>query len=291
MKVLSLLIWLISSSLASSFASSGITRLPATSLRLTSVDVVTTATKLVLLRGGQIGDDTLAAEAFDWTSNLSGPAALVAGAVLATLSTTRAELNPTKEDQQWMRLAKKMCRALLLSSFALEIFCIFVSTVTGTMLLSHGDIPAGVHAGVHYHSPMGFLNHNHEFEYLTSRVTFLQGLLNWLLAVALETYIPNKDEGVAARKLNVFISSSLVSIIIVIIKFYNDHMTFYSNYGEMLWRYVCVTFTRFFWTWPLRPLSLIAIPWIGFSIYSGWVAFSCPPEAEDDEEAAVTTPK
>lgn len=172
---------------------------------------------LVRLRGGN-SDDTFAAEAFDWCSNLGAPAALVAGAVLATLSATREDLSPRKADNGFIRLAKKLCRALLLSSFALEIFCIFVNTVTGTMLLSHGDIPAGIHAGVHYHSPMGFLNHNHEFEYLTSRVTFLQGLLNWLLAVALDVFVPKHGESEAARRMNLFTSSSLISMIILMVK-------------------------------------------------------------------------
>ena len=82
-----------------------------------------------------ISDDTLAMEAFEWCSNLGAPAALVAGAVLATLSQTREDLAPNIQDPRWVRVAKKLCRALLLSSFAMEIFCIFVTTVTGTMLL------------------------------------------------------------------------------------------------------------------------------------------------------------
>ena len=236
------------------------------------------------LRGGQVSDDTLAAEAFDWCAQLGAPATLVAGAVLATLSQTRNELIPHKNDRTWIRVAKKGCRTLLLSSFALEVFCIFVTTVTGTMLLSHGDSPAGAHAGIHYHSPMGFLSHNHEFEYLTSRVTFLQGLLNWLAAVALEVFIPKLGEGVAARKMNLFISSSLISMIIMIIKLYNDHMTFYHNYGEMLWRYLKVTWLRYFWNWPMRPLSVVAIPWIFLSLVLGWQAFSSPPDLDLEQQ-------
>jgi hypothetical protein len=168
-----------------------------------------------------ISDDTLAMEAFEWCSHLGAPSALVAGAVLATLSQTREDLAPNIKDPRWIRVSKKLCRALLLSSFAMEIMCIFVTMVTGTMLLSHGDIPAGAHAGIHYHSAMGFLNHNHEFEYLTSRVMFLQGLLHWLAAVALDVVIPKEGEGAAARKMNQFICSSLVAIILIIISFYN----------------------------------------------------------------------
>ena len=181
-----------------------------------------------------------------------------------------------------MRVAKKTCRALLLSSFALEIICIFVTTVMGTMLLSHGDVAAGERAGEAYHSAMGFLNHNHEFEYLTSRVTFLQGLLNWLAAVALEVAIPKEGEGVAARKMNRFISSSLVSIILMIISFYNGHMTFYANYAEMLLRHVMVTWKRYFWRWPVRPMSLLSFPALACTTVLGWKAFTSPPDLEKD---------
>ena len=76
------------------------------------------------------------------------------------------------------------------------------SNILPRLLQSHGDSPAGEHAGIHYHSAMGFLNHNHEFEYLTSRVMFLQGLLHWLAAVALDVVIPKPREGAAARKMN-----------------------------------------------------------------------------------------
>ena len=69
---------------------------------------------------------------------LGAPAALVAGAVLVTLSETRERFAPKKTDQKWIRTAKQVTRFLLMSSFALEVVSIFVSTVTGTVLLSHG---------------------------------------------------------------------------------------------------------------------------------------------------------
>jgi hypothetical protein len=50
---------------------------------------------------------------------------------------------------------------------------------------------------------------------------FLQGLLHWLAAVALDVVIPKEGEGAAARKMNQFICSSLVAIILIIISFYN----------------------------------------------------------------------
>jgi len=64
------------------------------------------------LRGG-VSDDVLAAEAFEWCSNLGAPAALVAGAVLATLSSTRNELTPRETDAAGVQFRKKTCRVRL----------------------------------------------------------------------------------------------------------------------------------------------------------------------------------
>ena len=155
----------------------------------------------------------LAVDAFDWCANLGAPAALVGGAVLATLAETREFLAPRKRDTTTRRVLKQTTRLLLLSAFGLEIISIFVTPVTGTMLLSHGDIPAGAQAGVEYHSPMGFLRHNLEFEYLTARITFLQGLFNWLIATAIELTIPKEAEGEASKRMNQFIAASLVTIV------------------------------------------------------------------------------
>lgn len=132
----------------------------------------------------------------------------------------------------------------------------------------------------HYHSAMGFLNHNHEFEYLTSRVCFLQGLLHWLAAVALDVVIPKPGEGAAAKKMNHFISSTLVAIILMIISFYNGHMTFYSNYSEMLGRYIVVTIRRYFWRWPPRPMSLLSGPAFMVAGALGFRALHSPPDDE-----------
>lgn len=68
-----------------------------------------------------------------WTSSLGAPAALVAGAVLVTLGETRQDLAPRRGDKNWIRVTKLLIRFLLLSSFALEVLSIFVSTVTGEL--------------------------------------------------------------------------------------------------------------------------------------------------------------
>ena len=51
-----------------------------------------------------------------------------------------------------------------MSSFALEVVSIFVSTVTGTVLLSHGAQVTKKMVG--YVAPLELLHHHHEFEYL-----------------------------------------------------------------------------------------------------------------------------
>ena len=94
----------------------------------------------------------------EWTANIGAPAALVAGAVLVTLSETREDSAPRKNDTPFIRRAKLALRMLLLSSFALEVISIFVSTMTGSVLLGHG--PAKKAIG--YLSPLGLLIHHHE---------------------------------------------------------------------------------------------------------------------------------
>ena len=87
-----------------------------------------------------------------------------------------------------MRQAKKLVKFLLVTSFALQVLSIFTTTITGTMLLSVGDnwgkwTPKVAGAN----SPMGFLQENFEFEYLTSRISFVQGLFNWLLSAWIDS--------------------------------------------------------------------------------------------------------
>ncbi|KAL3933613.1 MAG: hypothetical protein SGBAC_010315, partial [Bacillariaceae sp.] len=140
----------------------------------------------------------MAFSAWEWTANIGAPAALVAGAVLVTLGETREGCAPRSSDLWWVRKAKMTMRFLLLSSFALEVISIFVSTMTGSVLLGHG--PAAAKRVVGYTSPLQLLYHHHEFEYLTTQICFLQGLLNWLGAVAVELVMPKKGETKSARR-------------------------------------------------------------------------------------------
>lgn len=106
-----------------------------------------------------------------------------------------------------------------MSSFALEVVSIFVSTVTGTVLLSHGEQVAKKAIG--YVAPLELLHHHHEFEYLTIQIGFLQGLFNWLVAVALEQIIPKENETKSAQRMNKCMASCIVTLCIWIQGFYN----------------------------------------------------------------------
>ena len=219
---------------------------------------------LSINRGG--GGDIYVDLAYDWLCNLGAPAALVAGAVVATMyeNIRAGELEIQKIDTPYGKLAKKITAALLMSAFGLQIVSIFVTTVTGTMLLSQD---ASQWKSSTASSALGFLREFYEFEYLTSRISFLQGLLNWIGAVAIEHTIVKEGEGKAALAMNRFIASSLVLLMALLLSFYNNHMTFYTNYGAMCWRWCTVAFDRYLSHWPPRAMSLIYVPAAVSSIY------------------------
>jgi hypothetical protein len=220
-------------------------------------------TSLVTLRGGGVDGETVAA-AYGWCINLGAPAALVAGAVVATLyeNVRGGALEVQKGDSTYVRVAKTLTGMMLLSSFALQIVSIFITTVMGTMLLSRDFSDLKTTST----TALAFLREHFEFEYLTSRISFLQGLLNWIAGVALEHSIPRKGEGSKARKLDRFVSISLTTLIVLLLSFYNSHMTFYDNYFEMLSRWFHVTRKRFFTYY--RPLMWFYIPGVIGSFYT-----------------------
>ena len=164
----------------------------------------------LLVRGGEVSD--IVQSAYDWCINLGNPSALVAGAVVATMyeNIGSGALDIGQDDTDIVKFGKRLTRFLLLSAFALEVMSIFVTTVTGTMLMSKPEhiLDAMVH-NTKSTTPLSFLHDNFEFEYLTARITFLQGLLNWILAIALGHLIPG-DESAETRQMNKFIGSSLL---------------------------------------------------------------------------------
>lgn len=209
-------------------------------------------------------------------------AALIAGAVLVTLYETREEYTPKSTDKRWVQIAKLFYRFLLASSFGLEVVSIFVATVTGSVLLGHGEVTTKA-ATAGYTSCLALLHHHHEFNYLTIQIGFLQGLLHWLASVALELSIPRDCESKSAQRMNVFLASCLGSLCVWILAFYNNSLNFYSDYWHMLRRYAVLFYKEYIWTKPFHPLSLVYIPSFLLTIYLGWRAFTFtkPPTHEE----------
>lgn len=226
-------------------------------------------------------DSQLLFDTWEWNANLASPAALVAGAVLATLIDGRDAMSPKVTDRRVVRHLKKACRLLLLSSFGLEVVSIFVTVVMGTLLLSVGDAPWAI-IDTTANSPMGLMQKNFEFEYLTARITFLQGLFNWLASVALEILIPRRMEGHSTRRMNRFISSCLMTIIIAMLSFLNRHVVFYDNYTQMLKKWARLSWERFIW--PLKPLTALLVPAMLVTLFCGYRAFISPPDDVDEED-------
>jgi hypothetical protein len=227
----------------------------------------------------------VATGAFDWTCNLGAPAALVAGAVMATSQEYKDDesLVTREADHRWVRQAKKMIKVLLVGSFACEVLCVFVSTVTGTMLLSSGEGTAhAVKTLRGRDTAMGFLQANHEFEYLTCRLSFLNGLLSWLGAVALKYAIPQPEEGESTRKMNRFAASLLTSTMVLMVSFYNAHLNFYPNYIQMVLRWCKLAWHGVVGD-PVEPLIFCgAFPFLALTTYLGWKAFTAKPDEGSD---------
>ena len=189
------------------------------------------------------------------------------------------------QDSKWTKFKKRWTISLLISAFGLEIIAIYVTTVTGTMLLSrpiHEEMEHVRSVTIHT-TPLEFLRYNFEFEYLTARIAYLQGLLNWLAAIAMSHIIPrrkddnNNDDNERMKEetkhMNRFISNALFCIIALLLAFYNKHMTFYNNYIGMLYQWIYVTNHRFFLCWPPRPMAIVYIPAILSTLFWGFKAF------------------
>lgn len=223
------------------------------------------------LSGGDVG--ALIGGSYDWTVNYGAPAALVAGAVIGTIYEKKNSdsLVQKATDPKWVGHCKRLTYFLLMAAFSLEVISIFVTTVTGTMLLSATETTLGS-LDTTMTSSLVFLKKNFEFEYLTSRVSFLQGLISWITAIAIDFAIPNDGENATVRNMNKAVSGFLGTSILMMISFYNGHMTFYNNYFEMLSRWAVVTWKRFIWTRPIRPMAFLFVPAILYTMYLTCVA-------------------
>jgi len=228
---------------------------------------ISSASGLAVRGGGSLADE-FSDEAYGWCNDLGSPAALIAGAVIAILyeNARGGQLEIRRGDTTYVKFAKKMTSLLLLSAFALEIIAIFVTTVTGTMMRSTDFSIMETSA----HNALEFMRENFEFEYLTARLSFLQGLLNWLFAVAIEFTIPSATEGKVAPKMDQFVAISLATLILMLISFFNKHLTDYDNYVKMVTRWAYVSANKFF---SVGPMAVLYIPGMAMSLYYGILAF------------------
>jgi len=120
-------------------------------------------------------------------------------------------------------------------------------------------------------------------EYLTIQITFLQGLLNWLAAVVIDTALPKPTETRTARQMNRCMASWLVSLMLWMTAFYNNHLNFYSDYASMLCRYAVLFTERYVTCWPLRPMSFLYIPSFMGSVVLTWRAFGSGGDVGEGE--------
>jgi hypothetical protein len=215
-------------------------------------------------------------DAYAWCCSLGTPAALVAGAVVASIyenmNNPDSDYQPENGDTKLVGFAKKMVRSLLITAFACEAMSIFVTTVTGTMLFSQ-DVDTMLHQGIvrTARTPLQFLHDHFELEYLTGHVTFIQGLLNWFLAIGLSHAIPSTGQK-SATPMNQFLAIILLTTTIFMLSIYNKHIYFYENYGMMLHRWFELTF-RQFTLWPPTPLTFLLFPLLLLSIFMGLNVF------------------
>jgi hypothetical protein len=104
-------------------------------------------------------------------------------------------------------------------------------------------------------------------------VTFLVGLLNWLSAIALHFIIPNGLETPATRAMDKLIASILTTVVVLMVSFYNSHVTHYGNLCNMVVRFKFLMAQQYLAVWPLRPLSLVLLPCMASVVYYLFLTF------------------
>ena len=253
-------------------------------------DARPTLVQLISLRGGA---SDMSFQAYDWTVNIGTPATLVAGAALATLleGGLSEGLRLRRDDKIWVRKAKKLCLLMLVLAFSTEICVVFMSTVMGTVLLTGGraDLSAGGSRWAAFDpvadSPMGLLQREMEFEYLAIGVGFVQGLLNWLVAIGLRFVVQRAaDDGrddidEESRYLFLGMALSTVALVLFLLSFYNQHLDVRGNYFTTVSR-LAVLFCHKYLTphdlsWPPQPLPLLMLPVLAMALYCFAQSFKC----------------
>lgn len=117
---------------------------------------------------------------------------------------------------------------------------------------------------------------------LTTQICFLQGLIHWLGAVAVELVLPKDGETKSARRMNKCLVGWLWSMIIWMMAFYNHHLSFYRDYFAMLCRFFVLFLKIYLHERPVRPLAFVYLPSMLYSSWLTWKAFRSPPEDDED---------
>jgi len=243
------------------------------------------------IRGGGAVETNAIAEAAGWMIGMRTPATLVAGSALSSFMAFSGELACDKSDPFVVKALKRWCLVLLFSSFFFEVFVIFAGTVTSTWLLAVGDDDASKVSHTAVINPMassvmGFLHRELEFEYVTIRLFFLQGLLCWLSGVAFKFLLPsfNPETPKADKELAKFYSRGLVALVLMMVHYFQRHQNFYKSYFHMCARFAVLLAHRLRDQLPLRNPVLVAA-----LLCTAWTlaAFVNAVKADFDEVTAL----
>jgi len=248
---------------------------------------------LLRLHGGGVAESAVevgvsmmdqSTQAYEWTVNIATAAALVAGASLASLfdhglhvELSEARVIGGPPIAALLHNVRMFSSVLLALAFAFEIMTVFTATVTGTLLLSRGQ---ALHKfDTIAFSATGMLQRELEFEYILIRAGFFQGMLNWLAAIGLRLFVslatpPEAissdmveqakdaiDTPALAQKrlcLGTGLMLTMVALTMMMVAFYNYHLSFYKNYPAMLERLRHLAWKRYVACNPVRVLPMIA---------------------------------
>ena len=99
------------------------------------------------------------------------------------------------------------------------------------MLLSSGKVEVVSKLATDVRSATELLHQNLEFEYVAIRAGFFQGLMNWLIAIALQIFSISSKATITlkARRLGYGLACSMVAMVCVMLAFYNHHLNYYTK--------------------------------------------------------------
>ena len=85
------------------------------------------------------------------------------------------------------------------------------------------------------------------------------------------------------------IAIAIIGIMIMIIAFYNHHLTFYENYLHMVSRFFYLAFKRYYVNWPPRSLPFVALVPFGYAIRRLYMALAQPSSITVAQKSVSTT--